>query len=63
LLTKLQRVALATVGGLRSVLDRALVRDPRAKNYTPETFMVMRFIKRSEDRGFMDSLYPIFRPG
>ena len=55
---KLQRVPLATVGGLRFVLDQVAVRDPRAKNYTPETFMDMRFVKQLEDSGFIKSLYP-----
>ena len=34
------------------------VRDPRAKNYTPETFMDTRFVKQLEDSGFIKSLYP-----
>ena len=55
---KLQRVPLATVGGLRFALDQVGVRDPRAKNYTPETFMDMRFVKQLEDSGFIKSLYP-----
>jgi NitT/TauT family transport system substrate-binding protein len=55
---KLQRVPLATVGGLRFALDQVAVRDPRAKNYTPETFMDMRFVKQLEDSGFIKSLYP-----
>jgi NitT/TauT family transport system substrate-binding protein len=55
---KLQRVPLATVGGLRFVLDQVAIRDPRAKNYTPETFMDMRFVKQLEDSGFIKSLYP-----
>jgi ABC-type nitrate/sulfonate/bicarbonate transport system substrate-binding protein len=55
---KLQRVPLATVGGLRFVLDQVAVRDPRAKNYAPETFMDMRFVKQLEDSGFIKSLYP-----
>ena len=55
---KLQRVPLATVGGLRFVLDQVGLRDPRAKNYAPETFMDMRFVKQLEDSGFIKSLYP-----
>lgn len=55
---KLQRVPLATVGGMRFVLDQVAVRDPRAKNYAPETFMDMRFVKQLEDSGFIKSLYP-----
>jgi NitT/TauT family transport system substrate-binding protein len=55
---KLQRVPQATVGGLRFVLDEVAVRDPRAKNYTPETFMDTRFVKQLEDSGFIKSLYP-----
>lgn len=55
---KLQRVPFATVGGLRFVLDQVAVRDPRAKNYTPEAFMDMRFVKQLEDSGFIKALYP-----
>jgi len=55
---KLQRVPYATVGGLRFVLDQVAVRDQRAKNYTPESFMDMRFVKQLEDSGFIKSLYP-----
>lgn len=55
---KLQRVPQATVGGLRFVLDETAVRDPRAKNFTPETFMDTRFVKQLEDSGFIKSLYP-----
>jgi len=55
---KLQRVPLATVGGLRFALDQVALRDPRAKNYTPEIFMDMRFVKQLDDSGFIKSLYP-----
>ena len=55
---KLQRVPYPTVGGLRFVLDQVAVRDPRAKNYAPETFMELRFVKQLEDSGFIKSLYP-----
>lgn len=55
---KLQRVPHATVGGLRFVLDQVAVRDPRAKNYAPETFMDTRFVKQLEDSGFIKGLYP-----
>jgi len=34
------------------------VRDPRAKNYAPESFMDLRFVKRLEDSGFFQGLYP-----
>jgi hypothetical protein len=34
------------------------MRDPRAKNHSPETFMDMRFVKQLEDSGFIKSLYP-----
>ena len=30
-------------GGIRFVLDQVAVRDPRAKNFAPETFMDTRF--------------------
>ena len=34
------------------------VRDPRAKNFSPETFMDLRFVKQLEDSGFINALYP-----
>ena len=55
---KLQRVPEATVGGLKFVLEQVGVRDPRAKNYAPETFMDNRFVKQLEDNGFIKGLYP-----
>lgn len=55
---KLQRVPHATLAGLKFVLDEVAVRDPRAKNYTPETFMDTRFVKQLDDSGFIKSLYP-----
>jgi NitT/TauT family transport system substrate-binding protein len=54
---KLQRAPLATVGGVKFVLEQVGVRDPRAKNYTPETFMDNRFVKQLEDSGFIKGLY------
>ena len=55
---KLQRVPYATVGGLRFVLDQVAIREPKAKNFTPETFMDTRFVKQLEDSGFIKGLYP-----
>jgi NitT/TauT family transport system substrate-binding protein len=55
---KLQRVPYPTVGGLKFVLDQVGVRDPRAKNFSPETFMDRRFVKQLEDSGFIKGLYP-----
>jgi NitT/TauT family transport system substrate-binding protein len=55
---KLQRVPYPTVGGVRFVLEQVAVRDPRAKNYPPETFMDLRFVKQLEDSGFIKGLYP-----
>ena len=55
---KLQRVPYPTVGGLRFVLEQVGVRDPRAKNYAPESFMDIRFVKQLEDSGFIKGLYP-----
>src|SRR6476620_7363568 len=55
---KLQRVPYPTVGGIRFVLDQVAVRDSRAKNYAPESFMDLRFVKRLEDSGFIQGLYP-----
>jgi hypothetical protein len=40
------------------VLEQVGVRDPRAKNYSPETFMDNRFVKQLEDSGFIKTLYP-----
>ena len=54
---KLQRVPYPTVGGVRFVLEQVAVRDPRAKNYPPETFMDLRFVKQLEDSGFIKGLY------
>src|ERR1043165_4525727 len=53
---KLAREPYATTGGIRFVLEQVAVRDPRAKNFPPETFMVMRFVKQLEDSGFIKSL-------
>jgi hypothetical protein len=55
---KLQRVPYPTVGGVKFVLDQVAIRDIRAKNFTPETFMDTRFVKQLEDSGFIKSLYP-----
>jgi hypothetical protein len=55
---KLQRVPYPTVGGLRFVLEQVALREPKAKNYAPETFMDTRFVKQLEDSGFIKGLYP-----
>jgi NitT/TauT family transport system substrate-binding protein len=55
---KLQRVPYPTVGGLKFVLDQVAIRDLRAKNFSPETFMDLRFVKQLEDSGFIKGLYP-----
>ncbi|MBI4528986.1 MAG: ABC transporter substrate-binding protein [Deltaproteobacteria bacterium] len=55
---KLSRVPYPTIGGIRFVLDQIAVRDLRAKNVTPESFMESRFVKHLEDAGFIQSLYP-----
>lgn len=55
---KLQRVPYPTIGGLRFVLDQVAVRDARAKNYAPESFMDLRFVKQLEESGFIAGLYP-----
>ncbi|HEY3167585.1 MAG TPA: ABC transporter substrate-binding protein [Candidatus Binatia bacterium] len=55
---KLSRVPYPTVGGIRFVLEQVAVRDPRAKNFPPETFMDLRFVKQLEDSGFIKGLYP-----
>ena len=55
---KLQRVPHRHGGRLAIRFGEVAVRDPRAKNYTPETFMDTRFVKQLEDSGFIKSLYP-----
>ncbi|HEX9143727.1 MAG TPA: hypothetical protein VGA09_05595, partial [Candidatus Binatia bacterium] len=55
---KLQRVPYPTVGGIRFILDQLAVRDARAKNYAPETFMDVRFVKQLDESGFIQRLYP-----
>lgn len=54
---KLAREPYATTGGVRFVLDQVALRDPRAKNYPPESFMENRFVKQLDDSGFIKSLY------
>jgi hypothetical protein len=55
---KLQRVPYPTVGGLRFVLDQVAIREPKAKNFAPETFMDTRFVKQLDESGYIKSLYP-----
>jgi NitT/TauT family transport system substrate-binding protein len=55
---KLQRVPYPTVGGLRFVLEQVAIREPKAKDFAPETFMDTRFVKQLEYSGFIKSLYP-----
>ena len=42
----------------RFVLDQVAIREPKAKNFAPETFMDTRFVKQLEESGFIKSLYP-----
>jgi len=53
---KLASVPYPTIGGMRLVLDQVAIRDPRAKNFSPETFMDLRFVKQLEDSGFIQVL-------
>ncbi len=53
---KLASVPYPTIGGIRFVLDQVATRDPRAKNFAPETFMDLRFVKQLEDSGFIQGL-------
>jgi NitT/TauT family transport system substrate-binding protein len=53
---KLASVPYPTIGGIRFVLDQVATRDPRAKNYNPETFMDLRFVKQLEESGFIKGL-------
>ena len=53
---KLASVPYPTIGGIRFVLEQVAIRDPRAKNFNPETFMDLRFVKQLEDSGFIQGL-------
>ena len=53
---KLASVPYPTVGGIRFVLDQVATRDPRAKNFAPENFMDLRFVKQLEESGFIQGL-------
>jgi NitT/TauT family transport system substrate-binding protein len=53
---KLASVPYPTIDGIRFVLDQVATRDPRAKNFSPETFMDLRFVKQLEDSGFIQGL-------
>jgi NitT/TauT family transport system substrate-binding protein len=53
---KLASVPYPTVGGIRFVLEQVAIRDPRAKNFNPESFMDVRFVKQLEDSGFIKEL-------
>ena len=55
---KLARVPYPTIGGMRFVLEQIAVRDPKAKNANPESFMDVRFVKQLEESGFIKTLYP-----
>jgi NitT/TauT family transport system substrate-binding protein len=53
---KLASVPYPTIGGIRFVLEQVATRDPRAKNFNPETFMDVRFVKQLEESGFIQGL-------
>lgn len=53
---KLASVPYPTIGGIRFVLEQVAIRDPRAKNFSPESFMDVRFVKQLEDSGFIKEL-------
>src|ERR1043165_6988730 len=55
---KLARVPYATIGGIRFVLDQLAVRDPKAKTFSPESFIENRYVKQLEESGFIQGLYP-----
>jgi len=55
---KLARVPYPTVGGIKFILDQIAVRDPKAKNVKPESFMDTRFVKQLDESGFIQRLYP-----
>ena len=55
---KLARVPYPTVGGIKFILDQIAVRDPKAKNVNPESFMDTRFVKQLDESGFIQRLYP-----
>lgn len=54
---KLARVPYPTVGGMRFLLEQIAVRDARAKNVSPESFIDLRFVKPLEESGFIQGLY------
>lgn len=54
---KLARAPYPTIGGIRFVLEQIAVRDLRAKNANPESFMELRFVKQLEESGFIRGLY------
>src|SRR4029453_4657000 len=45
---KLARVPYPTLGGMRFVLEQIAIRDPKAKNVNPESFIDVRFVKQLE---------------
>ena len=55
---KLARVPYPTIGGIKFILDQIAVRDPKAKNVNPESFMDVRFVKQLDESGFIKGLYP-----
>jgi ABC-type nitrate/sulfonate/bicarbonate transport system substrate-binding protein len=54
---KLSRVPYPTAGGMRFLLEQIAVRDARAKNVSPESFIDLRFVKQLEESGFIQRLY------
>jgi ABC-type nitrate/sulfonate/bicarbonate transport system substrate-binding protein len=55
---KLAAVPYPTAAGVRFVLEQIAIRDPKAKNVNPESFMETRFVKQLEESGFIQKLYP-----
>ncbi len=53
----LPRKQYPTLEGIKTILDTTAEKDPRAKNFKPEDFVDMRFIRELDQSGFIDNLY------
>jgi hypothetical protein len=52
-----QKKQYPSLEGLKTVLDDAAERDPRAKTAKPEQFVDMTFIRELDQSGFIEGLY------
>ncbi len=53
----LPRKQYPTLEGIKTILDTSAEKDPRARNFKPEDFVDMRFIRELDQSGFIDGLY------